>query len=84
MSQRETLPGKRDNISPYEQNKLFDSSKCFLASRDNFCPYDLHLMYQRMSHYQGEIEFNVSSKVPSSNLSILFYRLDRESTTNNG
>ena len=22
MSQRETLPGKGDNISPYEQNKI--------------------------------------------------------------
>ena len=39
-SQRETLPGKRENISPYEQNEIFDLSKCFLGNRDNFCPYE--------------------------------------------
>ena len=39
-SQRETLPGKRENISPYEQDTLFDLSKCFLGDRDNFCPYE--------------------------------------------
>ena len=39
-SPRETLPGKRENISPYEQTTLFDLSKCFLGNRDNFCPYE--------------------------------------------
>ena len=38
--QRLTLPGKWENISPYEQKKLFDSVKCFLANRDNVCLYE--------------------------------------------
>ena len=40
-SQRETLPGKRDNTSPYEQNEnILDLAKCFLANRVNFCLYE--------------------------------------------
>ena len=34
----ETLPGNRDNLSPYEVNKIFLQSKCFLSNRDNFSP----------------------------------------------
>ena len=41
MSQRETLPGKRDNISQYEQNKIISLVEMFSpANRDNFRPYE--------------------------------------------
>ena len=39
-SQRETLPGKRENIYPYEQNKIIWPVEMFLGNRDNFCPYE--------------------------------------------
>jgi hypothetical protein len=40
-SQPKTLPGKQDNVSAYEQNKIIlTSGIVFFANRDNFSPYE--------------------------------------------
>ena len=48
-SQSETLPGNRDNVCPYEQNKIIWLVEIFLANRDNISPYEQALTLDNLS-----------------------------------
>ena len=64
--QRETLPGKRENISSYEQKiTLFDLSKCFLSNSVlTFDGFHTAKRLRRIIH-------DLSSTLPAFNISDL-------------